>query len=112
MDEDKVLAALAALRNEVMALRGEMTGLRGEMTGLRDGATELRSVMMGKFEQVQNELTAIKSDLSVAGFAAMRAVKRTDADREDMRDLNELVNKLLATMLRLRTDVDELRDRK
>ena len=42
----------------------------------------------------------------------MRAVKRTDADREDMRDLNELVTSILVSLRVLRTEVDELKGRK
>ena len=66
MDEDKVLAAIAALRGEV---------------------GDLRTVVMGKLEQVQDQVTAVKADIAVVSFSAMRAVKRTDADREDMRDV-------------------------
>ena len=95
MDEVRVLAAIAALRSELL----------GEVTGLR-------TAVMGKLEQVQNELTAIRSDLTVASAAAVRAVKRTDADREDMRDLNELVTSMMVSLRILRTEVDELKGRK
>ena len=90
MDEDKVLAAIAALRGEI---------------------GDLRSVVMGKLEQVQDQVTAVKADIAVVSFSAMRAVKRTDADREDMRDLSEMVNKMWLSMLRMKTDIDELQKR-
>jgi len=102
MSEDPVLVALR--RIEAQMAEGFVSA------DVR--MTQLRVDMMGKLEQVQNELTAIREDLSVAGFAAMRAVKRTDSDREDMQDLNELVNTVLRSLMRLRTDVDELKDRK
>ena len=41
----------------------------------------------------------------------MRAVKRTDGDREDMRDLSEMVNKMWNSMLRMKTDIEELQRR-
>ncbi len=66
MDADRVLTAVAELRVELL----------GEVTGLR-------TAVMGKFEPVQNELTAIRSDLTVTANAAMRAVKRTDANCDD-----------------------------
>jgi len=95
MDDDRVLAAIAGLRGELL----------GEVTGLR-------TAVMGKFEQVQNELTAIRSDLTVVSAAAVRAVKRTEADREDMRDLNELVTSMMVSLRILRTEVDELKGRR
>ena len=113
MSDDRVLAALTRLEAQMaegfVSADAKMTELRSE---LRGEVTGLRTVLMGKLEQVQNELTAVREDLSVAGFAAMRAVKRTDADREDMQNLNELVNTVLKSLMRLRTDVDELRGRK
>ena len=47
MDEEKVLAAIAALRGEV---------------------GDLRSVVMGKLEQVQDQLTAVKADIAVVSL--------------------------------------------
>ncbi len=102
MDEDKVLAAIAQLGAHMA---------EGFMLAESD-VKQLRVDLMGKLEQVQNELTAMRDDVAVAGFAAMRAVKRTDSDREDARDLNELVNTVLRSVMRLRTEVDELKGRK
>ncbi len=60
MDEDKLLAAIARLQASTDAFRGDV---------------------MAKFERVENELTALKADVSVVSFSAMRAVKRSEGDR-------------------------------
>ena len=91
MDEDKVLAALTAMQASIDAFRGDV---------------------MAKFERVEDVLTSIKADISVVSFSAMRSVKRSESDREEMRDLSEMVNKMWVTVLRLKTDVEELKDRK
>ena len=113
MDEDKVLAALDALRGDVAARFEGVEARMAEGFAAADGKmTQLRTVLMGKFEEMQNELAAIRDDLTVSANAAMRAVKRTDGDRDDMRDLNQLVNSMLVSLQRLRTDVDELKGRR
>ena len=94
MDEDKVLAALA--------------GLEARLAGLQGSTDAFRGAVMGKLEQVQDELTALRADVSVVSFAAMRGVKRTEGDREDVRDLSDMVNKMWLSMLRMRTDIEEL----
>ena len=91
MDEDKVLAAIARLQASMDAFRGDV---------------------MAKFERVENELTALKADISVVSFSAMRAVKRSEGDREDLRDLSEMVNKMWTSVLRMKTDIEELQKKK
>ena len=87
MDEDKVLAAIARLQTSMDAFRGDV---------------------MAKFEWVEDELTALKADISVVSFSAMRAVKRSEGDRENLRDLSEMVNKMWTSVLRMKTDIEEL----
>lgn len=59
MDENRVLAAVAAMQASMDAFRGEV---------------------MAKFERVEDALTSIKADVSVVSFSAMRAVKRSEGD--------------------------------
>ena len=91
MDEDKVLAAIAAIQASMDAFRGEV---------------------VAKFERVEDTLTSIKADISVVSFSAMRAVKRSESDREELRDLSEMVNKMWTSVLRMKTDIEELQKKK
>ena len=112
MDEDKVLAAIAALSVELGGLRADLRAeLQRGLDEVRGEVAGLRTVVMGKLKQMQDELTALRSDLAVTSFSAMRGVRRTEGDREDMRDLSEMVNKMWTSMLRMKTDIGELQRR-
>ena len=108
MDEDKVLAAIAALGQE---LRGEVARVEARIGALQAPQDAFRGAVMGKFEQVRDELTVIREDVGVVMLTASRAVRRTEQDRDEMRGLGDQVAKMFTSMLRMRTDIEELQRR-
>ena len=71
--------------------------------------TELRTTVMSRFERVEDKLTSLSEDVSVNMMAVINQNTIRAAERENVDQLLKLMLAMQQQMLRLRTDVDELK---
>ena len=76
---------------------------------LRADLLGLRTVMMERFERVEDKLTSLSEDVSVNMMAVQHQHTLRRAERENAEQLTALVLKMEQQILRLQTDVDELK---
>ena len=101
MDEDRILAAIVEGRREQ----------RLEIADLRQEVLQLRTQVMDRFDRVENRLTDMGDDITVAMAAATTALRQQKEVRTETLDLVETMTVIQRKVRRLRTDVDEIRDR-
>ena len=98
MDEGKMLAAIGELRGEMHAATGELRTMIGE----------LHTVMMTRFERIEDRLTRMAADIAVTMMAVDAESKRRRSDRSELLDMAEMMTAMQRQTMRLRTDVDQL----
>lgn len=95
---ERVLAALERLESGQSSARVDMTALRVDL--------------MARMDRLDNRLTGIQDDIAVA-MGAADAGRRVNANtREEVRDLGEVVSRMQRQIMRIKTDVDQMRDGK
>jgi outer membrane murein-binding lipoprotein Lpp len=103
---------VAQLRGDMMQLHGDVAQLRGDMTQMRGDVAQLLGDMMGKLEQIQNDLTGIHEDIGVNMGRAERALATNENTRNELRMLGGEVAAMWRQIKRLETEIRELRDGK
>ena len=108
MDDD-LKAALDRLAQGQERLEQRQERLEQGQERLEQGQGELRTTMMERFERVEDKLTSLFEDVSVNMMAVTRQHDLRAAERADVEQLIKLVLRMEVQILRLRTDVDELK---
>jgi len=104
MSDDPIISALARLE------AGQAT-MSDRLARLEQGQTQLRGDLMERMDRLQDAITDIHADIAVNFGAVDQARKVNDNTREDMRGLNDLVARMMTLLLRLQTEVAELKGR-
>jgi hypothetical protein len=135
MSDALILSAIAALRTDMTSrmdgfeanqttLRADLTermyDLASRMDALETGQATFRAdlvaefgktrgAIMEKVAEVQTSITAIRDDIAVNFGAVDQARRINDNTRDEMRGLNDLVARMMTLILRLQTEVAELK---
>ncbi len=99
---------LTAVETRLTALETKVSDLEQRASATDTTVNELRSVMMAKFERIENKLTQISEDMQVTMGAASTAIQQREGDRRDLGVFVEMVTLMQRKMSRLQTDVEEL----
>lgn len=99
MSDDPVLMALAQLGSE----------LRGDSAAIRADLTTFRTDLMARLDRMQDSITAIRDDIGVNMGAADNAKEAAHSTRKELRGLSEMVTAMQRQIMRLQTQVRELR---
>jgi hypothetical protein len=106
MADEAVLKAIAELGS---ALRGEMAEMRtvvmARIDRQQDAIAEMRGEIMARIDRQQNSIESIRDDVAVNFGRADRAA----LVGEEVRAMATEMNAMQRQILRLRTDVEELR---
>ena len=81
------------------------------VTGLSDAVTKLRAAVMDRMDRLQDEVTALRADVTVNFGRTHKAEMVADNTRSEMRALSGVVNAMQKQIQHLQTEVRELRDR-
>lgn len=110
MSDEPILAAIAALRTDMTSRMDQLE--TSQATFRADLLAEFgktRGAIMEKLGESQDLLTAIRDDIAVNFGAVDQARRINDNTRDEMRGLNDLVARMMTLILRLQTDVAELK---
>jgi hypothetical protein len=99
MSDDPILAALARLEAGQASLRTDFIEELGKTRG----------AIMAKVEGLQDAVTMIHADIAVNFGAVDQARLVNDNTRDELRGLNDLVARMMTLILRLQTEVAELK---
>jgi len=124
MADDAVLKAIAEMSTELASMRTDMTSMRTELMGRMDGLehavaaklTDLRSEListrtgiMGRVDRLQNAVEAVRDDVAVNFGRADHVASIGKGVREEVQAIASQVSAMERQILRLRTEMDELR---
>lgn len=98
MSDDPILAALARLE--------------AGLTRVEAGQVSLRADVMGRIDRLQNVVEAMRDDISVNMAAASTALDRTRSTRFEVENTTETLVAMNRQIMRLRTSVEELQQKK
>jgi len=126
MSGDRVLAALMRLEDGVSRVQGEQvklreelgglkegqSGLQGELSRLKDDQTKLRVDLMERIDRLENRLTTIQDDIGVNMGGVTTVFERQAATRKEVDSTGLLVAGMMRQILRLQTDVQDLKNKR
>jgi hypothetical protein len=108
-------AGLTDVSGRLVGLEAGQSKLHTEMavfrSGLMDELSKTRGAIMEKVEGLQDSLTAIHADIAINFGAVDQARRINDNTRDEMRGLNDIVARMMTLILRLQTEVAELKGR-
>jgi chromosome segregation ATPase len=104
-----VLAALARLEAGQAKLEAGQASLEGRQAGLEAGQAKLRGDLMDRMDRLENNLTAIRDDIAVNHGTVDQVRRANDNTREELRSLGDVVMAMERQILRLKTDVEDLK---
>jgi hypothetical protein len=100
MSDEPMAAVLAALGR-----------LEAGQASLQAGQAKLRGDLMERMDRFENKLTAIRDDIAVNHGTADQVRRANDNTREELRSLGDVVMAMERQILRLKTDVEDLKGR-
>ena len=127
MSDDPILAALARLEAGQARLEAGQAGLTDRVTSLETGQASLRAEMaafrsgvmdelgatrvavMDRMSGLENKITDIHADIAVNFGAVDHARRINDNTRDEMRGLSDTQARMMTLILRLQTEVAELK---
>jgi chromosome segregation ATPase len=123
-DVTSLRTEVTSVRTELSSTRAELSSTRTEIMGRMDGleravATQLadlgaelvstRTGIMGRVDRLQNGVEAVRDDVAVNFGRADHAASIGKGVREEVRAIATQVSAMERQILRLRTEMDELR---
>jgi hypothetical protein len=99
MSDDPMAAILAALAD-----------IRAQMA-TRDDLGRLRADLMARMDGLANNLTNIRDDIAVNHGTADSVRRANDNTRDELRNLGDVVMAMERQILRMKTDIEELKGR-
>jgi exonuclease VII small subunit len=113
-------AGQTALEAGQTALEAGQTGLQAQFDAglarleagqarLEASHTRLRSELMARMDGMADQITEIHADIVVNFGAVDQARRVNDNTRDELRGLNDVVSRMMTLILRLQTDVSDLK---
>ena len=91
-------------------LKAHLQGMEQRLAGrFEQGQTDLRTAVMDRFERIENRLTTLLEDVGVNMGAVLHNNRSRTDERRQNDDLFQLVLRMEQQILRLQTDVEELK---
>lgn len=120
MSDDLILSALTRLEAGQVDMSNRLVRLEAGQAKLETGQASLRTdfieelgktrgAIMAKVEGLRDAVTMIHADITVNFGAVDQARLVNDNTRDEMRGLNDLVARMMTLILRLQTEVAELK---
>lgn len=112
-DDPNRSVLLAQLRvdfaNFMADLRSSSSAILEKMEELHAGQTAVRADLMARMDRLEDRISDIHADIAVNFGAVDHARRVNDNTRDEMRGLSDNVSRMMTLLLRLQTEVTELK---
>ena len=102
-------ARMDTMRADIDTMRADMAAVRANMV-THDDLNGVRAAIMERIDRLQHAIEIVKEDVVVSYGSNDRIERLAKSALDDSRALGEVVRAMQRQIMRLRTDLDQLRD--